>query len=113
MGGWPDLDDGPRGPVPRPRRRRARALPRAFARLGWPAFGVLVVTGNWNVAAVHYAAQGTAWKTVLFVKIVVVVAGRAGRASTSGPPPGALALWGSVAGAASVAALAMGILLAG
>jgi len=89
-------------------------LARAFARLAWPAFVVLVATGIWNVTAVTYSAQDTAWKTVLMVKIVVVLLAGAGaflhqRATTRGQ----LALWGSVAGTASVAALVMGILLAG
>ena len=89
-------------------------LARAFARLAWPAFVVLVATGIWNVTAVTYSAQDTAWKTVLMVKIVVVLLAGVGaflhqRATTRGQ----LALWGSVAGTASVAALVMGILLAG
>ena len=89
-------------------------LARAFARLAWPAFVVLVATGIWNVTAVTYSAQDTAWKTVLMVKIVVVLLAGVGaylhqRATTEGQ----LALWGSVAGTASVAALVMGILLAG
>jgi putative copper export protein len=91
-----------------------KVLARAFARLAWPAFVVLVATGIWNVTAVTYSAQDTAWKTVLMVKIVVVVLAGVGaylhqRATTKGQ----LALWGSLAGTASVAALVMGILLAG
>ena len=91
-----------------------KVLASAFARLAWPAFVVLVATGIWNVTAVTYSAQDTAWKTVLMVKIVVVLLAGAGaylhqRATTKGQ----LALWGSVAGTASVAALVMGILLAG
>jgi putative copper export protein len=89
-------------------------LARAFARMAWPAFVVLVATGIWNVTAVHYSAQDSAWKAVLMAKIVVVLlagvaTGLHQRASTKGQ----LALWGSAAGTASVAALVMGILLAG
>jgi putative copper export protein len=89
-------------------------LARAFARLAWPAYALLVVTGIWNVAAVHYAAQDSAWHAVFLAKILVVVLAGLGallhqRATTKRQ----LALWGSVAGTASVAALAMGILLAG
>ena len=40
-----------------------KALARAFARLAWPAYAVLVVTGFWNIAAVHYPRR-TAWKAV-------------------------------------------------
>ena len=91
-----------------------KTLARAFARLAWPAYAVLLVTGVWNVSAVHYSAQDSAWKAVLIAKIAVVVLAGLGvllhqRATTKGQ----LALWGSVGGLASVAALVMGILLAG
>jgi putative copper export protein len=91
-----------------------RALARAFARLAWPAYGVLVVTGFWNVSTFHWADQTTAWKAVLIVKIVVVAAAGLGaffhgRATSRQ----ALAVWGSVAGLASVGALVLGVLLAG
>ncbi len=105
------------GLVPAARRLEAgapQALARAFARLSWPAFAVVVVTGFWNVSTFHLAGQTTAWKVVLGVKIAVVaLAGLAaflhGRATTKA----GLAAWGSVAGLCSVAALFMGILLAG
>jgi putative copper export protein len=91
-----------------------QVLARAFARLAWPAYAVLVVTGFWNITTFHWAAQSGAWKAVLIAKIVVVAGAGLGvllhgRATTRL----ALAIWGSVAGLASVAALAMGILLAG
>jgi putative copper export protein len=91
-----------------------RTLARAFARLAWPAYVVLLVTGVWNVTAVGYADQDSVWKAVLLAKIAVVVIAGVGvllhqRATTKQ----GLALWGSVGGLASVAALIMGILLAG
>jgi putative copper export protein len=91
-----------------------QVLARAFARLAWPAYAVLVITGFWNISTFHWAAQSSAWKAVLMAKIVVVAAAGLGallhqRATSKR----ALALWGSVAGTASIAALAMGILLAG
>ena len=90
------------------------ALARAFARLAWPAYAVLVVTGFWNVSTFHWADQSGAWKAVLIAKVVVVAAAGAGsRLHTRATSPAARALWGSVAGLASVAALVMGVLLAG
>ena len=91
-----------------------KTLARAFARLAWPAYAVLVVTGVWNISADGYANAETAWKAVLIAKIAVVALAGLGvllhqRATTKRQ----LALWGSVGGLASVAALAMGILLAG
>jgi putative copper export protein len=105
------------GLVPTARRiggQAPTALARAFARLSWPAFGLLVLTGIWNVTAVHPSTKDTAWRVVLGVKIaVVVVAGVAayvhGRSSTQK----GRAAWGSVTGVASVGALCLGVLLAG
>jgi putative copper export protein len=90
------------------------ALARAFARLAWPAYAVLVVTGFWNVSTFHWADQSGAWKAVLIAKVVVVAAAGVGSLlHTRATSRAALALWGSVAGLASVAALVMGVLLAG
>jgi len=87
---------------------------RAFAKVSWPAFLVVVLTGFWNVSAVHAQHSTQAWKTVLAVKIAfVVLAGLGawlhGRATTKG----ALAAWGSIAGTASIVALVLGVMLAG
>lgn len=89
-------------------------LARAFARLSWPAYGVLLATGIWNVAAVGTAHHPTAWQVVLGVKIgVVLLAGAAALCHSRSTSKRAVAVWGSVAGLASVAALFMGVLLAG
>ena len=91
-----------------------KALARAFARLAWPAYGVLVITGFWNISTFHWATQSGAWKAVLVGKIVVVaLAGLATLLHSHASSRTALALWGSLAGLASVAALTMGVLLAG
>jgi putative copper export protein len=89
-------------------------IARAFARFAWPAFLVLVLTGFWNISAVHADHSTSAWKTVLDVKVaVVVISGLAvylhGRASNRS----STAMWGSIAGVASLGALALGVLLAG
>jgi len=105
------------GLVPTARRLRAdapRALANAFARLSWPAFALLVVTGFWNVATFHLADQSTVWKVVLGVKIcVVALAGVAALLHSRATSTAGLAVWGSIAGVSSVAALFMGVLLAG
>jgi putative copper export protein len=102
------------GPARRLGPDAAAVLARAFARLAWPAYAVLVLTGFWNLSTFHWAAQSNAWKAVLMAKIVVVALAGVGVLLHSGATSKtALALWGSVAGLASVAALAMGILLAG
>ncbi len=91
-----------------------KRLARALSVLLWPAFVVLVLTGFWNISTITLSGQSTAWKAVLIVKLVVVVIAGVGvylhqRATTAG----ATALWASVGGTASVAALVMGVFLAG
>lgn len=91
----------------------ARTLARAFGRVQWPAYAVLVVTGFWNVSAVH-AGQPHAWQVVLGIKIAVVaLAGVAAYLHTRARTPRGLAAWGATASLSSLAALVMGVFLAG
>ena len=86
----------------------------AFARIMWPAFAVLVVTGFWNIAALTTKDASAAWKAVLMVKIaVVVIAGVAVFLHQRATSKAGLAVWGSIGGVASVAALCLGVFLAG
>jgi putative copper export protein len=91
-----------------------RTLARAFARLAWPAYFVLLATGIWNISAVHASTATSTWKAVLMAKIaVVLLAGVGAFLHQRATSKGQIALWGSVGGTASVAALVMGVLLAG
>jgi putative copper export protein len=90
-----------------------RVLARAFGRIQWPAYAVLVVTGFWNVSAVR-AGQPHAWQVVLGVKILVVaLAGVSAYLHTRASTTRGLAVWGAVASLSSLAALVMGVFLAG
>ncbi len=90
-----------------------RRIARAFSRLSWPAYAVLLVTGVWNVAAVD-RGQGSAWQAVLGAKItVVLLAGLGAWLHGRARSRLGLAVWGAVAGGASVVALVMGVVLAG
>jgi len=91
-----------------------RMLAQAFARLSWPAFVVLVATGIWNVVAVHPSTTTTAWQAVLGAKLaVVVLSGVAAYVHSRATSRTALAVWGSISGLFAVAALTLGVLLAG
>jgi putative copper export protein len=90
-----------------------RRVARAFSRLSWPAYALLLATGVWNVAAVH-AGQPHAWNVLLVVKIITaLLAGLAAWLHGRAGSRSALAIWGGVAGAASLGALVMGVFLAG
>jgi putative copper export protein len=90
-----------------------RQLANAFSRIMWPAYGVLLITGVWNVSAVS-KGQPSSWNAVLGVKIaVVLISGLAawlhGRASS----PRGLAVWGGVTALSATTALVLGVFLAG
>lgn len=90
-----------------------RRVAGAFARLSWPAYVVLVATGFWNMAAVS-KGQPSAWKVVLGVKIAVVaLAGVSAWLHGARRSRVGLAVWGAVASLSSLAALTMGVFLAG
>jgi len=91
-----------------------RAVGRALGRLLWPAYAVLVVTGFWNIGALTVKDASSAWKAVLMVKIaVVVVAGVAVFLHQRASSRRAMAVWGAIGALASVAALCLGVFLAG
>jgi putative copper export protein len=91
-----------------------KTVARAFGRLLWPAYAVLVVTGFWNISALTVKDASSAWKAVLIVKIaVVVVAGVAVFLHQRATSKRATAAWGAIGALASVAALCLGVFLAG
>ena len=89
-----------------------RAVARAFARLAWPAFGVLVITGIWNLTEIDLGNTTTAYQVTVFVKITVAMASAVFVLIHSlGTTKLALALGGALGLVCSLAALFLGILL--
>ncbi len=89
-----------------------RAVARAFARLAWPAFGVLVITGIWNLTEIDLGNTTTAYQVTVFVKITVAVAAAVFVLIHSlGKTKLVLALGGALGLLCSLAALFLGILL--
>ena len=91
-----------------------RILLRAFSRLAWPAFVVLVATGLWNLSTFDGMPKTTAWTVVLWVKVgLVAVAGLSawlhGKITLKWESE-TLAVVGTVT---SVLALVAGVMLAG
>jgi putative copper export protein len=89
-----------------------RLAARAFNRVAWPAFAVLVLTGIWNVVA--EGDRGPAYRTTLMIKLSVVAASGVtaflhARATTRR----GMAVFGALTGLTALAALLLGIVLAG
>ena len=89
-----------------------RAAARRFNQIAWPAFGVLVATGIWNVIAVDVAGTSSAYQVTFMIKLLVVAAAGIGAfLHANATTKTGLAVWGAVSGVASVAALFLGVLL--
>ncbi len=88
-----------------------RTAARRFNLVAWPAYGVLIVTGAWNIAAV--SPMTASYRATLIAKLAVVAASgitavlHARSKTTAG-----LAVWGALTGLTALGALFLGVLLA-
>ena len=90
-----------------------RAAARRFNQVAWPAFAVLIITGIWNVIAVRSQVTGS-YETTLVVKLVVVlISGVTAALHARARGPARRAVFGALTGVSALAALFLGILLAG
>jgi putative copper export protein len=91
------------------------AVARQFNRVAWAAFAVLILTGIWNITAISGTASDTAsYRTTLMVKLaVVVVSGIAAFVHARARTARGRAIWGALTGLSALAALFLGVLLAG
>lgn len=90
-----------------------RLAARRFNTVAWPAFGVLVATGVWNIAAERDQVHGR-YETTLIVKLAVVaVSGLSAWLHTRSRTPAGLAVFGALTGLSALAALLLGVVLAG
>ena len=90
-----------------------RIVARRFNQIAWPAYGVLVLTGIWNIAAIHPTWRG-AYGVTLMVKIAVVaLSGLSAWVHSTSRTVSALAVWGALAGISALGALFLGVLLHG
>ena len=103
------------GLVPTIRKAAPEATPvvaRAFARIAWPAFVVLVVTGIWNLSEISFSARSTEYQATLLIKIALAaVSGTAAAVHQLGRTRAALAVGGAFAAIGAVGALFLGVLL--
>lgn len=91
-----------------------RAAARRFNRIAWPAFGVLVVTGVWNLLDVDVVNTGSRYKVTLAVKLgAVVLSGVAAGLHTVARSKTGLAIWGALSAVGALAALFFGVVLHG
>ncbi|MHB8379812.1 MAG: hypothetical protein ACYDB2_07845 [Acidimicrobiales bacterium] len=86
---------------------------RTFARFSWPAYGLLIVTGVWNVAAIGPGASSN-WNAVFGIKMFcVIVAGLGAFLHTRAASPKAKGVFAGVGMIGTIAALVLGVALGG
>jgi putative copper export protein len=89
-----------------------KAAANAFNRVAWPAFGLLVLTGVWNVAA--EGDQGASYQRTLMLKYGLVVAsGVTAFVHARATSRTAMAVFGALTGLTALATLFVGIMLTG
>jgi len=88
-----------------------RVAARAFNRVAWPAFGVLVVTGVWNVVAVD--DDSAAFQHTLTLKyVLVLLSGVTAFLHQRATSTRGLAVFGAMTGLSALGALFVGVWLA-
>lgn len=91
-----------------------RTVARRFNRIAWPAFGILFLTGLWNLAGTNVGDQAPEWIATLLAKLFVVALSGIGAAlHTRAATRRALAIWGALSGLSALLALFYGVQLHG
>ena len=89
-----------------------RRMARAFNPAAWFAFGVLVVTGVWNLLEVDVGSTSVAYQATLGLKLIVVaLSGFGAFVHTTTSDRRLLAISGVVGGVTALLALFLGVLL--
>ena len=88
-----------------------RTVARRFNRIAWPAFGVLVATGIWNVIAVEPDFTTAYGRTVMVKILVVTASGITAFVHAAARSRALLATMGALSGLTALAALFLGVQL--
>lgn len=88
-----------------------RAVARRFNRIAWPAYGVLVATGIWNVVDIEPSWDSDYGRTVMLKIAVVAASGVSALAHTRAVSRRGLAIGGALSGFTALGALLLGVQL--
>ena len=89
-----------------------KPVARAFARVSWPAFAVLMVTGIWNIMSISMTEQSSDYQATVMAHVgLAVVTGIAAAVHSIGRSKLAIALGGALGLLTSLGALYLGVLI--
>jgi len=90
-----------------------KAAANAFNRIAWPAFGILVATGIWNVIAESDKNHGAYSATLNLKYALVLASGLTAYLHLKASSKRNLAIFGALTGLTALGAMFVGVLLAG
>jgi putative copper export protein len=90
-----------------------KAAANAFNRVAWPAFGVLLLTGIWNVIAEHDKNHGSYSHTLTLKYVLVALSGATAWLHARAASKAQMAAFGALTGLTALGSVFVGIMLAG
>jgi len=89
-----------------------RAAAQQFNKIAWPAFGLAIITGIWNLAEVNVGDRSTGYHGALMAKLLIVaLSGVAAFLHAHAKTNAGKAIWGALTGLSALVALLFGIIL--
>lgn len=88
-----------------------RIVARRFNRIAWPAYGILVITGIWNIIELNPDMDSAYGRTVVVKVVVVAASGTAAFVHAHSRTPVMLAAFGALSGMTALGALFLGVQL--
>lgn len=91
-----------------------RKIAKAFGRLSWPAYALLIITGIWNVTSLDTAHASSTWNMVFGIKMAfVLLAGLGAFLHTRAKTAQARGIFAGIGLLSSIVAMALGVAVAG
>ncbi len=90
-----------------------KLVAKQFNKIAWPAFGLLLLTGFWNLATLPKDLPSSYHAAVGIKMTVVTLSGAAAYMHARAKSTKGMALWGAVSGLSAILATYVGVLLAG
>ena len=90
-----------------------KLVAKQFNKIAWPAFGLLLLTGFWNLATLPKDLPSSYHAAVGIKMTVVTLSGAAAYMHARAKSTKGMALWGAVSGLSAISATYVGVLLAG
>ena len=90
-----------------------KIVAKKFNKLAWGAYALLIVSGIWNMVSIPKDAPSNYSMVLGFKMAIVLLSGIAALLHSNAKEPKKIAMWGSISGLTALAALYLGVLLAG